>query len=123
VTLKNKLAGGDYSFLRVTVGAGASLSGAIELNGGEIVGFVVPTWDSAALSFQASNDNGTYRDVYDKDGTTETKTGASTGNRFIAAPDGIQRGYPWIKIRSGLTAAAVNQTNATTITIVMRSLA
>ena len=94
----------------VTIADEASLSDAIHVGTGKIVGFIVPTIISAALSFQASATlGGTYRDVYDVNGTDETSIGASTGARFVPAPASLD-GVPYLKVRSGLTAAVITQT-------------
>jgi len=104
----------------VVIADEASLSDSQEVGSGEIAGLAVPTIVSAALTFQGSVDGTTFFDLYDNDGTTETAIGASTGGRFFAAPAALSS-VPYLKVRSGTSAAAVNQTSGPiTITVVFK---
>lgn len=101
-----------------TIANGASLSDAIEVGESVVVGFQLPTIDNAALSFQGSHDGVTYQNVFDS-AQTEVQVAASTGARFVAAPAALN-GLPFIKIRSGLSGAPVNQTGQRTIQVVAK---
>jgi hypothetical protein len=112
MTPVHQLEGADYDVVAATIADEASLSDVATVDAGQIVGISFPTIVSAALSFQVSYDGSTFRDLYDSDGTTETKTTASTGNRVIAAPAALKEaGAVAVKVRSGLTAAVVTQTS------------
>lgn len=67
----------------VTIAKGATVSGAVDIKAGRILGVMMPAdWDSADLKFVASADGGTtYYDVYDDAGNEIALTVAS--DRFI----------------------------------------
>lgn len=90
--------------------------------GMDILKIELPALTSAALSFQFSGDNSTFRDVYDQT-NTEFTIPASTGNRFITL-DNLSRllGGTYFKIRSGTTGSGVQQASARTLTIYYRML-
>ncbi len=102
----------------VIIANGASLSGIANVPDGEVVAIQLPTITSAAVTFQASWDGTNFFDLYDKAGTEVTLGSATTGNRFHEAPEAV-RSVPYLKVRSGTTAAAVNQGAARTITLVV----
>lgn len=116
--------GQDYDTVSVTIPSGQSLSpspGVVDA--GEIVGVELPTIDSAAISFQVSYDGVTARDLYANNGTTEVSIAATTGNRVVEAPDALRKaGAVQVKVRSGLTGAAVNQTADRVIKLLVRRL-
>lgn len=117
----SSLKGQDYDTVTVTIANGASLSDAAEVAAGAVVALDLPTLTNAALSFQVSVDGATFRDLYNSDGTTETSVGATTGARVVAAPAalaGAAGGY--VKVRSGLTGAAVNQGAERSIKLFLR---
>ncbi len=102
-----------------TIAAGASLSGAVYLGHGVLVGIQMPTaWDAATLSFQASVDGVIFQDVYDFQGAEVVVQAAAS--RFVTIDE--FQGAPWIKIRSGTTGSPVNQTLASIITPVVQKL-
>jgi hypothetical protein len=104
--------------LTVTIANGASLSGAAEIGAGTLVGIQLPTFTSAALTFQGSADGVTYVEVVDATNTAVTFT-ATTGALYIKAPADLV-GVPYIKVRSGTVGAAVNQGGARTISLVVK---
>jgi hypothetical protein len=103
----------------VTIANGASLSGAADLYGFNLVGFRPDTaWDTNAMTFQGSVDGSTYTDVYYVNSSlvqTEygiTGVAASRGcdvNFLIFLP------YKFIKVRSGTAGTPANQTGDTII--------
>lgn len=101
-----------YGSSSVDIAASGSLSGGINLGGARLVALVLPTIASAAITFQGSVDGVNYYNVYNSDGTTETATGASTGNRIVACPAAAQY-LPWVKVRSGTAGSAVTQSACT----------
>ncbi len=101
--------------------SGQSLSAAVDLAGKSIARIHMPTtWTGANLTFQASLDNVTYRDVYNPDGT-EYVVQASAG-RCIVLPVGDFFGLRYLKIRSGTASVAVAQGADRTLDTVTRSI-
>jgi hypothetical protein len=100
-----------YRAVNVTIAQGASLSAAANLGFCSVMRMELPTIDSAALTFQISEDGTTYRNYYDEFGS-EVSVPASTGARIVRFNPGDLRNIRYIKIRSGTAASAVNQTTA-----------
>lgn len=90
----------------LVVPSGGSLSNGKKIDG-RVCNIIVPTIDSAAISFQLSHDGVTWFDLFN--GATEISIAASTGNKAQANPAGFTNGTGWLKIRTGLTGAGVNQ--------------
>lgn len=104
-----------------TIANGASLSDAVAVNGGDVIGIYLPTITSAAISFQVSHDGGTtYSDLYTGAGAEVTLGAATTGARFHSAPAGMS-GITHLKVRSGPTGAAVNQGAQRLISVVIQN--
>lgn len=86
---------------------------------------IPPAWTAAAITFQASQDGLTYYDVYDgANATTTERTIASaniptTGGRFLPLDLVDWIGVNYVKIRSGTSAAPVNQGAERVIILVM----
>jgi hypothetical protein len=106
----------------VTIGAGASLSGASSKYAGyRLAGLVTAsTWDAAKISFAVSNDGTNFFALYDKDG--EVQLPSTTG--ALAYGLNVQTFLPWdyVKVRSGLVGAATNQADATIVTLVFMQI-
>lgn len=102
----------------VTVGAGASLSGASSKYAGHKLVAVITasTWDAAKISFQVSMD-GTNFFVLKPKGT-EYECAAVTGAAAIAVEPQYFLGWDYIKVQSGISTAATNQADATIVTLV-----
>jgi hypothetical protein len=98
----------------------ASLSGALQLNGlmGEAI--VMPaTWTAAGLSFEASEEEGgTYRPLADALGVEITLTVAASTR--VVLPLGLLRSHNFIRLRSGTSAAPINQGGDRAITLLAR---
>lgn len=100
---------------------GASLSGAAHIGGpgqgSSLLRIVLPAaWTAANLTFQTSDSaTGTFQDYYAADGTEVTVTAAASRDIGIAPIDFA--GVAYVKVRSGTSAAAVNQGAARTITL------
>lgn len=109
----------------VNIANGASLSGAVVLGDKVLIAIIVPAaWTAAALSFQASEDNGaTFYDLFDATGTEVSILSASVvAGRRISIDPTAYIGVDCIKVRSGLTAAAVPQGAARTIGLISRKI-
>jgi hypothetical protein len=108
---------------QVTIGDGQSLSTPSLIGHGDLVGIDMPAlWTAADLTFQGSFDGAVYQNVYNADGTEFTvKAGAA---RFISLAARFAA-TPWIKVRSGTSAAPVPQMAAplATLTLIVQKLA
>jgi len=99
-----------------TIADEASLSDAVILNYARVVNIEVGTWAvSAAITFQATGGGPvsgggsvTWYDVYDELGV-EVQIPAGTHNKIYSVP--ALAGMFAIKVRSGVTGSAVNQTS------------
>ena len=103
----------------VTIAAGASLSGAtvdLDVLGNPVAIITDAAWDTNAVTFQASVDGANFFNLY-KEGTEYSLAGvvASAYNSLDIEPF---TGLSHLKIRSGTAAAAVNQVDATVVTLV-----
>lgn len=106
----------------VTIGAGASLSGAsTKYPGYRLVGIVTAsTWDAAKVSFQVSNDGQNFFNLHS--GTAEYELASITA--AWAVPVETKYFIPWdyVKVRSGISTAATNQADATIVTLVFMAM-
>jgi len=102
----------------LVIANGASLSAGLNLGGRILTGVFMPSaWTAASLTFQASYDNVTFVDMYSLDGAElSVVAGAS-----LYLPINYQNfmGVNFIKIRSGASAAAVNQGAARTLQLML----
>lgn len=107
----------------VTIADSASLSGAIDLGDYTLCGIIVPSgWSTATISFAASDSlAGTYYPVYSSSGA-EVVTGSITGGTavWVALDPADFAGIRYLKVRSGTSAAATNQSGGDTLTLVVR---
>ena len=103
----------------VTIAASGSLSGAADLTGFTLVSIQMPTtWTAAAITFSGSLDGSTYGDVYNTAGTEYTIASASAvASRLIILDPRDFAGVRYLKIRSGTSAATVNQAAARTLVL------
>jgi hypothetical protein len=114
----------DIRYTTVTVANGASLSGAAQLlpTNGRLVGVITDAgWDTNAMTFQVSVDGGTtYVNLYNA-GTEYSMAGIVASTYNAINPD-VFAGARHLKVRSGTSAAAVNQVGDTVVTLVMRQI-
>jgi len=104
---------------------GASLSAAVELTEGQLVALLMPAaWTAAAVSFDVSYDGSTYAPLYNANGEVKVaSTHISTSERRVLALDPVDfLGAKYVKVRSGLNGAAVNQGGARTVTLLIRGV-
>tara|TARA_X000001382_G_scaffold97453_1_gene71815 strand:- start:99 stop:452 length:354 start_codon:yes stop_codon:yes gene_type:complete len=102
----------------VTIANGASLSGSVDLGGRKLCAIIMPAaWTSAAITFQASMDGSTFYDVYDAAVERNVSVGASYYSA-LAIADYI--GIRHLKLRSGTSGSAVNQSADRVITLVLQ---
>jgi hypothetical protein len=118
-------------FKTVTIADGASLSDAENIQGYDLVSLQQPAnCEGIAFSFQGSVDGITFADLYDVEGAEITVTKSATLAQTFAlkcaitpAPSPIVlEGLQAVKVRTGLTAAATNQTGAVVILLGLRKV-
>ena len=109
----------------VTIADTTSLSDAADLGDETLCGVIVPsTWSTAAISFLAATTlTGTYYPLYSASGA-EVVTGSITGGTavWVALDPADFAGVRYLKVRSGTSAAAVNQSGGDTLTLVTRAV-
>lgn len=113
----------NKSTASVTIASGASLSGAVNLGDKVLCAIIISAgWTAAALSFQASDDGGaTWKDMYDDAGNEVTvASGNVAAARRISLDPSTFASVDQVKVRSGLTGAAVNQGADRILTLVAR---
>jgi hypothetical protein len=103
-----------------TIAASASVGSGVNINGLDVTGILMPSgWDTAAITLQYSPDGTTWSNVYDQYGGEMTLQTAAS--RYIALPPSLLAGVGWLKLRSGTSGSAVNQTAARTVTWIVRN--
>lgn len=114
----------QIGYKRVTITSGTSLSDSIEVGDGVLMGIHMPAaWTAAGMTFQGSQFGTTFDDVYkdNGDGTlTEVNIGVSASKFITALDPTIFGAFSFLKIRSGVTALAVNQAADRTILLLFR---
>jgi len=115
--------GSDITSTTATIAKGASVSGAIALNGYNKFTIIMPAaWDAAHITFQASDAvAGTYVNLLTEAGSEVDIAVAASGVYPLTTSSAALSYLPYIKIRSGTAAVPVAQTAARTITIVMKA--
>lgn len=121
-------------FIKQTIANGASVSEGFDLEGDEVVGILTDAgWTAAALSFEAAINpksgeaavygTGTYYAVHDDDGGGQVQVATAqmaTANIVLTRDTilGKLKGFQHLRLRSGTTAAAVNQGATRTIYVI-----
>lgn len=111
-----------------TIPNGAAVSNPIALGGTKITAILLPAaWTAADLSFEASVDGAAWAAVWD-DANAEVLIAAATvaarlGQWLVPTPGIMQElaGLHFVRLRSGNTAANVNQAAARSFTILTKS--
>lgn len=107
------------SRLTATIANGQAITASIYLRDQPLVAIQMPaSWTAANLTFQGSNDNTNFFDVYNLDGDEYTVTAAAS--RYIVLSPFEFQWARYIKIRSGTTGTPVNQSADRTIVLVTR---
>jgi hypothetical protein len=106
--------------ITVTIANGASLSGAARLDMRQVTAIQMPAaWTAAPLTFRGSTDAATFFDLFDPFGAEVTVQAAAS--RLIMIPPNGLGGFTSLIVRSGTSAAAVNQGAARDIILFVRS--
>lgn len=107
--------GTDRTVVSVTIAVGASLSGAVNVNGRRLVGIVLPTnAEGTSITLQALMPDGTYGNVHDEAGTEYAVTLAA--GRYTAIKSGaVLESLGTIKVRTGTAGVPTVQAGADTL--------
>jgi hypothetical protein len=111
---------GSYPISKTaTIASGAAVSGVVDLAGCLLSGFIMPAaWTAAVLTLDVSVDGTNLFPVFQTTSTTETELSyAVTINRAYPVDSSLFIGVRYVRLRSGLVAAAVNQAQARAITL------
>lgn len=117
---------GDPERLTATIPNGAAVSAAVCVRG-RLVGIEIPSaWSAAAMTFQASVNGTTFIDIWDSALTaTAAERTIASGNiptaatRFLALSLNDWTAVNYLIVRSGTSAAPVNQGADRTIGLVL----
>ena len=105
-----------------TIANAASLSDAVDLQGCRLTGLRFPAaWTAASVTFQVSEDDVTYGDLYNDSGEVTYSTAAASRCISLLAEDFLS--WRYVKVRSGTSGAAVNQGADRTLVLVGSALA
>lgn len=100
--------------IAVAITINQSLSAAVALHGGRVSVIEMSAgWDAANLTFQGSNDNSTWFDLFD-DAGAEVVVQAGAGRRIDINTSSVSN-QAYLKVRSGIAAIPVNQTAGRTL--------
>lgn len=112
----------NSEYITATIAAGESLSTVVELGVSTMCGVVLPAaWTAAKVSFESSVDGVTFGPVYDMAGVIGSAANQAA-NDVISVDPARFLGFSYIKIRSGVPGALVNQVDSRTLTVIARNL-
>ena len=115
----------EFSYLdkqTITIASGTSLSGASALSRYGVARIYVPSgWTAANLTFQVSEDNVSYANLFDSAGNEVTVTAAAS-QAITLDPTIFGLGFQYLKIRSGTSASTVSQGGDRVLTLAVRPL-
>lgn len=107
------------TFMTLTIMPGTAITDAHRVSG-KVVGIILPAgWDAAALSFQAGPYSTNMGDVYDAGVERTIASAQAVSGRMIALSLNDWLCANVLRIRSGTSAAPVNQTARRDITVVL----
>lgn len=114
----------SVEIVTATIAAGASLSAQVNIGDRTLCGIYIPSnWTTASLSFQASPDGGaTFGELLDN-AAAAIAVSSVAAEKFIALDPTRLRCVNCIKVRSGTSGAAANQTNTVLVQLLTRYVA
>jgi hypothetical protein len=114
----------SVEIVTATITTGTSLSAQVNLGDRALCGIYLPSnWTTASLSFQASPDGGTtFGELLDS-AAAAIAVSSVAADKFIAMDADRWRCINCIKVRSGTSGAATNQTNTVAIKLLTRYVA
>ena len=105
---------------------GASLSDTVELGDGvrQLVGIQMPAaWTAASLTFAVSFDGTTFVPLYwDGAEYTVAAAGGAAASLGVSLEPSAFAGWPFVRVRSGTAASAVNQAAERTLQVLTRAV-
>ncbi|KKM64769.1 hypothetical protein LCGC14_1498010 [marine sediment metagenome] len=105
----------------VTILDGQSLSEEITIEDAVLVSIQPDSaWNTAAISFQARTTDNALGDI--KFEGSELTANAIAAEEYVTFTPGKFAGVQFLKVRSGTSAAAVNQTGDSVITLILRGI-
>lgn len=113
------------STITKTIANGASLSGVLVVpdNINHMAIHMPSAWTAADLTFQASDEvEGTFKNIYTDAGDEVTVQAAASRAISIDLNSSALAPYQYLKIRSGTSAAAVNQEADRSLVIEMKAI-
>ena len=106
----------------VTIPSGQALSNSTDLSMSRFCGIILPTaWTTADVSFQASMDGTTWVDVFTQSGEYTIPSAVAAPSRLYVLDTHFTPGIRFLKVRSGLSAAPVNQAADRSVLVVTRA--
>lgn len=119
--MNNGLTAGMVNYHEFTIAASTSLSAGVFVGGGRHMAIEMPSgWTAALITFQGSKDGVTWQNIYNDSGVEVSATvTAGTGCALDVAALSLAP-WPWLKIRSGTSASAVNQEAARTLYLITK---
>ena len=118
---------GSITAAAAVIANGESLSAAVALGTGgarQLVGIQMPAaWTTASLTFAVSFDGTTYVPLY-WDGAEYTilAAGGADASLGVSLEPSAFAGWPFVKVRSGVAATAVNQGAERTLVVLTRAV-
>ena len=108
----------------VTILNGTALSTAsVDIQREQLVGLIMPAgWDAAGLSLQGSIDGQTWGNVFTASGELSFPSASCAAGNLLAFDAHLTPAIRFLKVRSGTSAAPVNQTADRVVTILTRDL-
>jgi hypothetical protein len=108
----------------VTILNSTSLSTAsVDLCHEQLVGIIMPAaWDAAALTFQGSIDGSTWGEVRSAGAAFTVASADAIASALVLLDSHVTPAIRFLKVRSGTSGAAVNQTADRVITLLTRDL-
>lgn len=104
----------------------ASLSDTIELGGGvrQMVGLQMPAaWTAASVTFAVSHDDATFVPLYWNGAEyTVLAAGGAAASSGVSLEPAAFASWPFVRVRSGTAAAAVNQGAERTLRVLTRAV-
>ena len=116
----------DVRVVTVVIANAASLSGTVDLDGGDrqMVGMQMPAaWTAADVTFAVSHDGTTFVPLHWSGAEyTIAAAGGADASLGVSLEPSAFAGWPFVRVRSGTSAAAVNQLAERTLIVLTRAV-
>lgn len=108
------------------IASGASLTGTVDLDAGRrtLIGIQMPAaWTAASLTFAVSHNGTTFVPLYWNGGEyTILAAGGAAASLGVSLEPSAFAGWPFVRVRSGTAASAVNQAAERTLVVLTRAV-